>query len=163
MKIGIIIIFHNNERDIDSNFFIGHFNKADNLEMCLVNNDSRDNTYQILKEIKKECKNVSVVNIKKFKSDLSAVRAGARYLFNQFDLNHIGYVNVTMLNTHQFHDLNGLIKAISENQDVILKYSIKVLEKQETKQTLFQSLFSVIDYLKKLNTDTQFFNLQYTF
>ena len=163
MKIGIIIIFHNNERDIDSNFFIGHFNKADNIEMCLVNNDSRDNTYQILKEIKKECKNVSVVNIRKFKSDLSAVRAGARYLFNQFDLNHIGYVSVNMLNTHQFHDLNDLIKAISENQDVILRYSIKVLEKQETKQTLFQSLFSVIDYLKKINTDTQFFNLQYTF
>ncbi len=160
MKIGIIIIFHNNERDIDSNFFIGHFNQAENLEMCLVNNDSRDNTYQMLKEIKEECGNVSIVNIKKFKSDLSAVRAGARYLFNQFNLQHIGYASSKSFNT-KYHGLNGLIKAISKNQDDILKYNIQILEKHEIKQTLFQSLFSVIECLKKLNIEDQFVNLQY--
>jgi hypothetical protein len=158
MKIGIIIIFHNNEGDIDSNFLITHFLKAKNLEMCLVNNDSGDNTYKILKEIKEVCENVSLVNIKKFKSDSSAVRAGARYMFNQFDLNHLGYFFTNNLNIKS-QALNVLIKAISENQKDIIKYNLTVLNEQETKPTMFQSLFSVIDYLKKIKIENQLVNL----
>ena len=160
MKIGIIIIFHNSEKEIDINFFIERSNQTENLELCLVNNDSRDNTYQKLKEIKEQCKNVSIVNIKRLKSDMSAVRAGARYMFNEFNLQHIGYASTKSLNT-KYHGLNGLIKAISANQDDILKYNIQILEKHEIKQTLFQNLFSVIEYLKKINVENQFVNLQY--
>jgi hypothetical protein len=160
MKIGIIIIFHDNEEDIDKKIFVKHSNKADNLEICLVNNDSRDNTFQKLLEIKEECSNVSVVNIKKFKSERSAVRSGARYMFNQFELHHIGYLSTLSLNTNHF-GLNELIKAISENHDVILNFNIKRLEDQKIKQTLFNNLFSVIEYLIQLNVETQFVKLQY--
>ncbi|MBT8393456.1 MAG: glycosyltransferase [Flavobacteriaceae bacterium] len=160
MKIGIIIIFHNNEKEIDRDCFIEHSNLAENLELCLVNNDSKDNTFKILQEIKEVCANVSVVNIKKLKSEIAAVRAGARYMFNQFDLQHIGFVSTNSLNTNQ-HGLNELIKRISENQKVILKYNINTLEKKEIKQTLFQSLFSVIEYLKQLNEENHIVHLQY--
>ncbi|WP_290470252.1 glycosyltransferase [Lacinutrix sp. MedPE-SW] len=86
MKIGIIIIFHNNEDDIDTKYFIDKISQTKHLELCFVNNESRDSTYQLLEEIKYQCSNVSIVNIKKFKSDVSAVRAGARYMFSQYDL-----------------------------------------------------------------------------
>ena len=160
MKIGIIIIFYNNEKDIDTQFFIEQLKQSTNLELCLVNNNSKDKTYQLLNEIKESCLNVSVVNIKKFKSDESAVRAGARFMFNQFDLNHLGYVSTNLLNLKN-HGLNGLIQAISENQDVILKYNIETLERQDIKLTLFQTLFSVIEYLTKINLKNEFVNLQY--
>lgn len=151
MKIGVIIVFHNNESDINTKFFAKHVNEAKNLELCLVNNASIDSTYQILKEIKESCStHVSLIDIKKFKSDIFAVRSGARFMFNQFDLNHIGYVSTNLIN-NKLYNINDLIKSINKNQNNILNYNIKVVEKQEIKQTLFESVFSMIEYLEKLN------------
>ena len=160
MKTGIIIIFHNNEKEIDTSFFIEQIKQTKNLELCLVNNDSKDNTYQLLKEITEACNNVSVVNIKKFKPDNSAVRSGARFMFNKFDLKHLGYVTTNLLNI-RYHGLNGLIKAINENEEFILDYNQNSVKKHKMKQTLFQSLFSVIGYLKNLKIENKFINLQY--
>lgn len=150
MRIGIIIVFHNDEKNIDTGFFIKHLKQAKNAELCLVNNASRDNTSQKLKEIKESSSltNISIVNIKKFKSNISAVRSGARFMFNQFDLNHIGFISTNMLNKNI--DINRLVKAISKNQNDILNYNIKILEKKEMKQTMFQSVFSITECLEKL-------------
>ncbi len=150
MKLGIIIICHNNENDIDRDFFINHSNKEKNLEICLVNNDSKDNTSDLINMIKENCNNVSVVNVKKHKSDTLAVRAGARYMFNRFNLRHLGYV--TNLNNYE---MNCLFETISNNQEAILNYNLRILSKKQTRQTLFQSLFSVTDYLKKLKITSQ--------
>ncbi|RED46745.1 hypothetical protein DFQ10_101518 [Winogradskyella eximia] len=157
MKTGIIIIFHNNEKEMDTDYFIEQIQQTRNLELCLVNNDSKDNTYGLLRDVKDECDNVSVVNVRKFKSDMAAVKAGARYMFSEFDLKHLGYVSTNMLNI-KYHGLNGLIEVITENQDAILNYKIKTLKK---KQTLFQSLFSLLDYLKKIRENNTFINVQY--
>lgn len=157
MKTGIIIIFHNNDNEMDPSFFIEQIKQTSNLELCLVNNDSKDSTYDLLNEVKDSCDNVSVINIRKFKSDVAAVKAGARFLFSAFQLKNVGYVSINMLNT-KYHGLNSLIKMIAENQDVINNYSHKTLKK---KQTLFQSLFSVIDYLKNLEIENPFIQLQY--
>ena len=160
MKIGIIIIFNNNEKDIDTDFFIKQIEQSFNLELCFVNNDSNDNTQLLLNEIKENCSNVSVVNIKKNTSDVSAVRAGARFMFSQFNLKHIGYVNTNVLE-NKTNKLNSLIKTITKNQDSILKHNIEVLKKQVVKPTLYQSLFSVVEYLKSLNKKIEFVKLQY--
>lgn len=161
MKIGIIIIFHNNEIDINSKTFIKQVNQAKNIEFCLVNNASKDNTLNKLIEIKEaRMDNVSIVDIKKFKSDLAAVRAGARFMTNQFNLHHLGYVSTNLINI-KYEGLNVLIKLISENQKIILDYNINTIAKKEIKLTLFQSLFSIIDCLKKLKTNNHFIQLQY--
>lgn len=150
MKIGVIIVFHNNEANIDTEFFIEYLNKAKNLELCLVNNASRDNTFQLLKDIKSACETkVSLVDIKKFKSDSSAVRSGARFMFNQFDLNHIGYISTNLI-FNKAYNLNDLIELISKDHNIILDYNIKVIEKKEIKQTLFQSVFSIMEYIEKI-------------
>ena len=160
MKIGVIIIFHNNEKDIDTEFFIEYLNQTKNLELCLVNNASRDNTYQLLKEIKESCETtVSLVDIKKFKSDISAVRSGSRFMFNQFDLQHIGYISTNLINSKSY-SIKSLIKSMSKNQNIILEYNISIMKKKEIKQTLFQSVFSIIEYLEKLKVNIQFFDLQ---
>lgn len=160
MKIGVIIIFHNNEKDIDTEFFIEYLNQTKNLELCLVNNASRDNTYQLLKEIKESSETtVSLVDIKKFKSDVSAVRSGSRFMFNQFDLQHIGYISTNLINSKSY-SIKSLIKSMSKNQNIILEYNISIMKKKEIKQTLFQSVFSIIEYLEKLKVNIQFFDLQ---
>ncbi|WP_178987252.1 glycosyltransferase [Winogradskyella schleiferi] len=157
MKTGIIIIFHNNENEMDTTFFIEQISQTSNLEFCLVNNDSRDNTYELLQDVKEECNNVSIVNVRKFKSDMAAVKAGARFMFSEFDLKHLGYVSVNMLNIKD-HGLNDLMELISENQSAISNFENKKLKK---KQTLFQSIFSILDFLKKIVEDNHFINLQF--
>jgi hypothetical protein len=44
MKTGIIIIFHDYEKKLDINYFISQINDSEDLEICLVNNYSKDNT-----------------------------------------------------------------------------------------------------------------------
>jgi GT2 family glycosyltransferase len=149
MKTGIIIICYNNENDIDIGHCLKYLNRVKDIEICLVNNNSKDNTYNILKEIKEYCGHISVVDIKKFKSDNSAVRAGARFMSSKFNLKHIGFINTNMISKYQ--DLSLLIKVISVNQVDILKYNESFLNKKGIKLTMFQSLFPVIEYLTKIN------------
>ncbi len=161
MKIGIIIIFNNNEKNIDKKLFSEQINKTQNIKFCLVNNCSKDKTYQILKEIKEDCESiVSIVDIKKFVSESSAKRAGARFMFNQFELSHIGFINTNSINLHE-EGLYNLIRNIREHQIEILEYNIETQMEKEIKQTMFQSLFSVIEYLKCIKSKGQFSKLEY--
>ena len=162
MKLGIIIIFHNNEDIIDKDFFISHLNQAKNIEFCFVNNASIDKTYQFLTEIKEDCSCVSLVDIKKYTTESIAVKAGARFLFNEFDLNHIGYVSANLRNKEQFN-LNETLKAISANKDFILDYDFIMIEREKIKKSIMNRIFSVIEYLKVLKTNKQLFIVQSLF
>lgn len=159
MKLGIIIIFHDNEDIIDTDFFISHLNQVKNIEFCLVNNASSDKTYQLLKEIKEDCSCVSLVDIKKYTTESIAVKAGARFLFNVYELNHTGYVITSPRNKEQF-SLNDLLKAISANKDFILDYDIKIIERLKTKKSIMNRIFSVIEYLKVLKQNKQLLKVQ---
>lgn len=141
------MICYNNENDIDISHCTKYLNKVKNIKICLVNNNSDDNTYDVLKEIRENCESVSVVNIKKFKSDDSAVKAGARYMASQFNLNHLGFV--TLNKTNKDKSLSELIKEIRDNQVYILKYNQSFINKKGIKLTMFQSLFPVMDYIEK--------------
>ena len=145
MKLGIIIICHNNENDIDIEHCVKYLNKVKDIEICLVNNNSKDNTYNVLKEIKEYCGHVSIVDIKKFKSDNSAVKAGARFMSSQFNLKYVGFVNSNFI--YEYEDLSLLIKSIRDNQVDISNYNQSISNKKGVKLTMFQSLFPVMDYL----------------
>jgi len=159
MKLGIIIICYNNENDIDIGHCIKYLNKVKNIEICLVNNNSKDNTYFILKEIKEHCKNVSIVNVKKFKSDNSAVKAGARFMSYQFNLKYLGFVNSKRIS--EYKGLSPLIKAIRDSQIDISNYNESDLNTKGIKLTMFQSLFPVMDYLAKIKIKNQYTDLDY--
>jgi len=159
MSIGIIMIFNNNETQIEKHFFIKQINALNTIELCLVDNNSKDKTLQLLQEIKEACSSmVSVVEIKKYSSEDAAKRAGARYMFNQFNLKHIGFVNVNS-KSNKGETLNILLERILKNKKLIIDTNIKVIENQDVKQTLFKSIFSVREYLKKIKTNTNFNNL----
>ncbi|NNK61115.1 MAG: glycosyltransferase family 2 protein [Flavobacteriaceae bacterium] len=144
MRIGIIIIFHDNEAEIDAHHCIECFKHAHKLEICLVDNNSRDNTQNILKEIKEECYNVTLVNIKKIKSDAAAVRAGARFMINNFDLKHLGFVSTNSINKTSF-GVNGMIKELMENQEQISIQCISSSNLKKTNRAIFQNIFSVME------------------
>tara|TARA_R110001632_G_scaffold64960_6_gene154221 strand:+ start:359 stop:820 length:462 start_codon:yes stop_codon:yes gene_type:complete len=151
------MICYNNENDIDISHCTKYLNKVKNIKICLVNNNSDDNTYDVLKEIRENCESVSVVNIKKFKSDDSAVKAGARYMASQFNLNHLGFVTLNKANKDK--SLSELIKEIRDNQVHILKYNQSFINKKGIKLTMFQSLFPVMDYIEKMTVKKEYSTL----
>jgi glycosyltransferase involved in cell wall biosynthesis len=150
MKLGIIIICHNIENDIDIRSCIKYLNNLKDIEVCLVNNNSKDKTYTALKMIKEGCIHVSIVNIKKLKSDSSAVKAGARFMSNKFNISNLGFVNSSAVK--EYESLSVLIRTIDDSQIDISIFKNELSNKKEIKRTLFQSLFSVMDFLTKINS-----------
>ncbi len=158
MKIGVIIIFHDNELHIEKRFLIEQINECNAIEFCLVDNNSKDKTLQLLMEIKETCSShISVVEIKKQNSVDTAKKAGARYMFNQFNLRHIGFVDANSI--QEGHTLNMLVASICRNKQSIIDTNLKVIENQKIKQTLFKSIFSVVEYLQNIKMKTNFNNL----
>jgi len=158
MRIGIIIIFYNNATQIDKNFFIAQIKDFESIELCLVDNNSKDDTLNVLQEIKEEsASRVSVIEIKKKTTENAAKRAGARYMFNQFNLRHTGFINVNEI--HQKGEvLNSLVRSVYDNKEAIIDENLKTIAKQDVKQTLFKSVFSVVDYLKIINSNLNCLN-----
>ncbi|MFP4844940.1 family 2 glycosyl transferase [Winogradskyella sp. PE311] len=157
MRIGIIIIFNNNETHIDKDFIIKQINDSQNMELCLVDNFSKDRTLSLLLDIKESCeKKVSVVEIKKHASENAAKRAGARYMFNQYNLKHIGFINVNKILNGE--SLNTLVESVVVNHKMIIDLNLKTIERQKIKQSLFKSIFSIVDYLKTVNSKKSLIN-----
>ncbi|MEY8850077.1 family 2 glycosyl transferase [Psychroserpens sp. XS_ASV72] len=151
MKTGIIIVFHNYENELHPKVLVNQIQKIVHVPLCLVNNDSKDETYDILKDVRDLCQNVSVVNIKKFKSDMSAVRAGARFLLSQYQLKHLGYINTNLISSNL-----GFVPFLevfaAYHNDII---SMGISNQKPSKQKTTQPLFSVVDEVQKLKASFQ--------
>ena len=159
MKIGVIIIFQNNESEIDARLFIEQINLSQAIEICLVDNSSNDKTLSLLQDIKESCLGcVSIVEIKKATTAAAAKRAGARYMFNQYNLKHIGFLNVNTME-NKGENLNAIMKSLCNNQETLVDFNLKTIERQEVRTSIFKSIFSVVDYLKKINKTNNFNNL----
>ncbi len=103
MKKGIIIVFSDDENKIDEDQFPNLF-KQDDFKICLVNNGSKDNTLQKLKQIKDKAINIiSILDVKKNKGIKAAIKSGVRYLINTEDFTSIVYFEF-----HKYKDFLNL-------------------------------------------------------
>ena len=145
MKLGMIIVFNYFDKITLMKFLVKKLKRVKHIQFCLVNNNNCEETLEILTEIAEQCKNTSVINISKSKSNISAVRAGARYMTRHFNLKHIGFI----VDLHN-HEIIDTIDELAKNQKEILAEIDREQNNRLVKQTLFQRLFSITDYLNKL-------------
>ena len=151
MKIGIIMIFHNYEKEIDRDFFIQYLKKAKSIRFCLVNNGSTDDTSLQLAEITEYCANVSNVHIKRLSNEKSAIRVGVRYLWNEYGLEYIGFVDTNDFRNGR--DFKRLIKDLVSKENHLLSYKSNMHESHQSKRPLLQSLFPLKAYLDSYSLD----------
>jgi hypothetical protein len=87
MKKGIIIIFGKNDFTISESLsFKSSFNKK--IKICLVNNGNDTKVLNLLYKLKESSKcNISILNLRKEKESMLAVKAGVRFLTNTEDIN----------------------------------------------------------------------------
>lgn len=153
MNIGIIIIFNNNASDINPKIFVDNIRSTDHIRMCFVDNESRDATLEKLIEIKEICsEKVSIVEIKKRVTRESAKRAGARFMFNDFNLKHIGFIDANVL-IEQNYNLNEIVNSLCLEKDEIIAFNKENKRKQHIKSTLFKSVFSLLDYFESQDSN----------
>ena len=147
MKVGIIIIFYNNEKDIDISLLSEQLNNCINIDFCFINNSSNDGTYHVLSEIKQVSKsNISIVDIKKHVSEQLAIKAGVRYMSNYFQINHFGFLNMEALRNDS-KKIQEIIIDVNNNRDVMISHSLKKIENIKIKHPFYNSIFSVLEYL----------------
>lgn len=142
MKIGILIVFRNDERAIEVQKFIELFTKKTKLKVCFVNNGSRDKTFELLKEIQEEATiPVSIIDVKKDRGHHAAIKAGVRYLTSKNELPYI-----LCLPKYASKDINTLEKVFNIIQQE--KGMVKGLFKKN-KHMIHKNVFSLHGILEK--------------
>lgn len=146
MKVGMIIVFDADDDKIERSQLTKTFKKAKEILFCLVNNNCGELVNEVLTDISDECDNATVIHIRKSKSSSIAVRAGARYINNHFNLKFLGYI--TGLRGEKLIEAIELFATHYED--------IRIQEKQSQssklmKQSFFQKIFSVSNYYKQIN------------
>ena len=149
--IGIILIFHNNENSLNFNLIKQILNVATELHFCLVNNGSSDSTLDLLNEVKQNSNNqISVLDIKKYKSDVFALKSAARYLNSIEKIKYYGYLEVE--NTNSIITLKQLIHS---NNQIPIKSNLQHLINPKENRLIIKKVFLLIDYTNTVMNNKQ--------
>ena len=115
MKNGIIIPCYNEAKRLDTKAFVNFISNETDYHLCFVNDGSKDNTIEVLRQIQQQCPEaVSIVDVKRNVGKAAAVRAGARYLYNRGDMTTIGFIDADL--STDFRDFKQLVKTLKEGQ-----------------------------------------------
>jgi len=122
MKKGIVIVFSEDEDRINKDE-LRNLSNHKNIELCLVNNGSKDHTLEVLNAVKDtlESSSISIIDIKKNIKTIAAVKAGARYLFSVEDLKYIIYLKSNILSYLKNRQFEVLKKIENEFVSSFLK------------------------------------------
>ena len=115
MKVGIIIPCSDVEDKISVSQFADFINTESGHHLCFVNFGSKDNTLSLLHELENEVGDlVSILDVKRNKGLVSAIKAGVRFLFNKSEIDSIGYFNEELPDS--FDDFKKVILSVSTKE-----------------------------------------------
>lgn len=121
MKTGIIIPCYNEGKRIDTNAFLNFVQSQEDYYLCFINDGSKDNTLEVLKEMEiAEPLKISVVNLKKNAGKAAAVRRGTRKLYLKQDIDYIGFMDADL--STDFADFMKLVDTMEKNKNLSLVY-----------------------------------------
>ena len=136
MKIGVIIVFNNNALEIERGLFDSLFNLRSEVKLCLINNGSRDDTLDKLEMlIDTSGLNCTLIDIKQDKGINFAIKAGARYFFNQNKLKYFGYSTTSDLKVSE--DLFYLMNEIENFVKTMINFRADKVENTNRMKPVF--------------------------
>ncbi|WP_010178814.1 dolichyl-phosphate beta-glucosyltransferase [Aquimarina agarilytica] len=117
MKTGIIIPCYNEENRLDVTAFKNFISTNNAYHLCFVNDGSKDNTIDVLKDIQKTNPNkVSIVDVKVNAGKAAAVRAGAKYFYAKSTVKYIGFMDADL--STDFKDFENLVNTLSTSNSL---------------------------------------------
>jgi len=144
MKTGIIIPCYNEEKRLNVQAFVDFIKSKENYHICFVNDGSKDNTLDVLNQIKEhDSEKISVIDMKKNGGKASAVRAGSRYLYNRNDIEFIGFIDADL--STDFNDFEDLVSTLSNNDNLSFVYGSRGAgNNDKIERNIFRKFFSKI-------------------
>lgn len=119
MKTGIIIPCYNEEKRLDQDAFVNFIKEHADYHLCFVNDGSKDNTLTVLQSIKNAAPaRISIVDVKKNSGKATAVRAGARFLYNLEHIANIGFMDADL--STDFRDFKDLVKTLEREDKLVV-------------------------------------------
>ncbi len=119
MKTGIIIPCYNEEKRLNQEAFTSFIAENKGYHLCFVNDGSKDNTLEVLHKMKNQAPaHISIVDMKKNSGKATAVRAGVRFLYNQADIENIGFMDADL--STDFRDFKDLVKTLERDEKLVV-------------------------------------------
>ncbi|WP_108868921.1 glycosyltransferase [Aquimarina aquimarini] len=142
MKTGIIIPCYNEEKRLNVAAFLNFIQKENNYHLCFVNDGSKDNTIDVLKEIQyTNPTKISIIDMKKNSGKAAAVRAGSRYLHSRGDITFIGFIDADL--STDFEDFDGLLQTLKSDSKLSFVFGSRAKETSDAiKKNGIRSLIS---------------------
>jgi dolichyl-phosphate beta-glucosyltransferase len=119
MKTGIIIPCYNEEKRLNQEAFVSFIQENEDYHLCFVNDGSKDNTLEVLHNMKNLAPNaISVIDVKKNSGKATAVRAGARFLYSEPHISNIGFMDADL--STDFRDFKDLVKTLKRDNQIMV-------------------------------------------
>lgn len=113
--VGVVIPCYNEEERLMSEEFINFIDKNSGYHLCFVNDGSKDNTLEVLKNLKEGREDyITVYDCEKNGGKAEAVRLGMLHMAKKEDLDYIGFLDADL--STDLTDFDDLVKTI-ENSD----------------------------------------------
>lgn len=140
MDTALIIIFSKEEEKINDK----DIHKLENLlpyKLCFVNNGQKDDTLNLLMDIKQSAKSsVAVVDLKKQNGLKNAIKAGARLLLSDSDYDFIIYLKSSMIKS--LDSLNDNMMDFKSKKDLFTSIPTR------SHRSVLKDVFPLSEFLK---------------
>ncbi len=96
-KVGIIVPCYNEAKRLSEKFFMDFLDTNEFVNLCFVNDGSKDDTIRILRSIQaKHTERIFVIDLKKNVGKAEAVRKGVINMLSQSQYNFVGYFDADL-------------------------------------------------------------------
>jgi glycosyltransferase involved in cell wall biosynthesis len=120
--VGVVIPCYNEEERISSKEFLDFVDSNLGYHLCFVNDGSKDNTLQVLNNLRKGREaNISVYDCEQNGGKAEAVRQGILHLAEDPQLDYLGYLDADL--STDFRDFDDLVKTIETSDFKIVSGS----------------------------------------
>lgn len=120
--VGVVIPCYNEEKRLSSNEFKQFVNSNLGYHLCFVNDGSKDNTLDVLYELKNGNEGrISIYNCEQNGGKAEAVRLGMLHLAKQQQFDYIGFLDADL--STNFEDFDALVDTIKDSNFKIVSGS----------------------------------------
>ncbi|WP_407556597.1 response regulator [Winogradskyella sp. 4-2091] len=120
--VGVVIPCYNEEERLLSNEFLSYIDKNSGYHLCFVNDGSKDNTLEVLRDLQKGREDfITVYDCEKNGGKAEAVRLGMLHMAKKEDLDYIGFLDADL--STDLADFDDLVKTIETSEFTIVSGS----------------------------------------
>ncbi len=145
--VGVVIPCYNEEKRLLSKEFTNFIQKNSGYHLCFVNDGSKDNTLQVLNDLRKGKEDfITVYNCEKNGGKAEAVRQGMLFMAKKEDLDYIGFLDADL--STDLSDFDDLVSTIEKsNYKIVSGSRISRMGANITKESARKIISLTINYI----------------